>query len=279
MDAGKHKEACFVLSVIAEHEDSVKYIVVKFQELECYATKMSMFEEAKATASKILREIDDYYYTSEDITVEDGIEMLGSMFRWLLKWNDVELLLEILEERHRIAKHHCSKHKRLTQYAQIASSISMLADHLQSQKISDQFKRCYPMMEWILDEMQEIDDVDLHQKVRATAHVLHHYGYSYCREKNFTKAVETNNKAISLMDTDLIDEARKNKALGICYNNLAIAYSNLHQYDEATTYFRKSMEVFSSKALDFKDEKSKTETIGSAKANWDRLNILFPSKV
>ena len=159
---------------------------------------------------------------------------------------------------------------RLLKLRDIGLEMVDIALELEKQNKRSYFEEQYPFFDKILKEMQQIGVVDSKVKCKEIACFLGCYGYWCMLVADNDKSIEINKQAISLMESTFGDDANHYQVLGLCYNNLGVAYSNSNKLVEAKQYYETAVEV-KKQVKDYHDENEKMENILSTSRSLEKV--------
>lgn len=270
MSEGRYDEALQTLKTIIIQEKPINKLRPMIDKVRCQI-EIDLIDEAVKTCSDYRSMIDSLIDAPEMADVvkncDEGVINLIEMLLEVKRMDSVDILLR---SRLRLAQKYFDAKPRLLKLENIAFFITKIAGELSSKNRFNDIQDYYDLLDEVYIEMQKIQDVDLKLKCEDVAWFLMHYGFVCNEAKDWSKSIEIQNKAISIMETAYAEQAIFYRVLGNCCNNLGVAYENMGRLDESKNCFQQAVDIYIA-ARDWGNNNKKQTSVALANRNLQRV--------
>ena len=164
-----------------------------------------------------------------------------------------------------------SGEQKLQKLQNTAFRMTKVAQEMSRQNNRNEFKSQFGFMDEIIDDMLRVTDVEFKTKCQKLAWCLKHRALCFKYTSYNSQSIGDNKQAILLMKAAFGDDAKFYRIVGICYNNLGVAYANDKQLMKEETAYLQAKHVYEA-VTDFVSDDEKQSSIRLTENNLKRIN-------
>ncbi|CAK8671584.1 unnamed protein product [Clavelina lepadiformis] len=212
----------------------------------------------------------NFTFTAKDICKNCDVELLQLAEDFIEKDYTSSILFLRCAFKVECATLHSGKQK-LDELRDTAFRMSNVAEEMSRRKNRNEFKSQFVFMDEIFEDMLRVTDVELKTKCKRLAWCLLNKAFCFYNNSFYSQSIEDNKQAILLMKAAFGDDAKFYRIVGICYNNLGVAYANDKQLMKEETAYLQAKHVYEA-VTDFVSDDEKQSSIRLTENNLKRIN-------
>ena len=256
MKANNYMEALEVLQRVTEYLGLGDRVLFLARQIQCQLeTKKT--GDITFTASQLSSIVEAEKYGQQPLSVikQWNHEMKVLVDR--LSDKSTNSAMSLNKSRFALINRFYKKEEKLESLEELGIPMKKLASELAKQDFRSRFRKQYPFMEQIVDEMQSTLGVEPSIKCKHIGTFLIYYGYCCSKLEDRKEEIELYNKGIFMFQFVFgCTNANQFKTFGHMYNNLGVALMHSKMKKKAKTCFEKAAFVYN-KAADFNEVKEK----------------------
>ncbi|CAK8671582.1 unnamed protein product [Clavelina lepadiformis] len=228
-------------------------------------------EEAKESCKDLQSTLNSANFTSaaKDICNNCDVELLQLAEDFIGK--DYKSSILLLRCAFKVIATLHSGEPKLEKLQNTSFSMTKVAEEMSRQNNENEFKSQFGFMDEIIDDMLRMTNVDFKTKCKKLAWCLFNKAVCFNYTSFISQSIEDNKQAILLMKAASGDDAKFYRVVGLCYNNLGVAYEADKQLMEAETAYLQAKHVFET-ATDWDDDDDKQSSIDLTDNNLKRIS-------